>query len=116
MKLLTSIAASTALALSIVAVPVVASAQTSSVTVAGSNCGFNANQIRNGFTCVATFETTGVSREIGGGRNCQDAELSVVTYTSINRNGQVMEDRTVVEDLGQTDWGSSYRNVDGCNF
>lgn len=116
MKLLTSLAASAALALSIVAVPAVASAQTNTVEVDGSNCGLNSNQIRNGFTCVATFETTGVSREIGGGRNCQDAELTVVTYSSINRNGKVMEDRTVVVDLGQTDWGSSYRNVDGCNF
>ena len=114
MKLMTSLAASAALALAAFAVPTVVAAET--VEVAGSNCGFNANQIANGFKCYATFDTTDISREIGGGKNCQDAQLVTVTYTSVNRNGRVMEDRTVVEDLGTTDWGSSYKNVDGCNF
>lgn len=114
MKLITSIAASAALAIGAFAVPTIASAETNEVS--GAYCGFNANQIANGFKCYETLDTTDISREIGGGRNCQDAQLVVVTYTSVNRNGRVMEDRTVVVELGQTEWGSAYRNVDGCNF
>lgn len=116
MKFITSIAASAALAFGVVAVPSIASAEVLSSPLAMEKCGFNANQIRQGFYCVKTVElsATGETREIGSGGQganssvrCQDEVAETVTYSSYNHRGQWMEDRTVVE-YGDTKWGSSY--------
>ena len=115
MKLITSIAASAALALAAIAVPTAASAnEVLSNQEAMEKCGFNQNQINNGFFCVKSTTSTVTTRSIGSGKTasstrCQDAEIVVVTYSSYNQNGQLMEDRTVVESTGeQGDWGASY--------
>ncbi|MDZ4108448.1 MAG: hypothetical protein U1E18_02480 [Brevundimonas sp.] len=115
MKLITSIAASAALAISAFAVPSVASAnEILSDQEAMEKCGFNAQQVGNGFYCVKSTITTVTTRSIGSGKTssstrCQDAETVVVTYSSYNQNNQLMEDRTVVESSGeQGDWGASY--------
>lgn len=115
MKFMTTIAASAALALGVVAAPSFASAETLPNAQAMEKCGFNANQIRQGFYCVKTVElsATGATREIGSGGQgasnsvrCQAEFAETVTYSSYNHRGQWMEDRTVIE-YGDSEWGPS---------
>jgi hypothetical protein len=118
MKLITSIAASAALAFGVVAVPSIASAEVLSSPLAMEKCGFNANQIRQGFYCVKTveFSATGETRNIGSSNpnanpnasRCQAEFAETVTYSSYNHRGQWMEDRTVVEYGEDTEWGPAY--------
>jgi hypothetical protein len=90
-------------------------AQADSVVVDGALCGFNANQMASGFTCIQSTSTVQVSRIHGGGQRCQDASVTVTILTSINKNNQVMEDRTLITDPVQDDWSSSYPIGEGCN-
>jgi hypothetical protein len=69
----------------------------------------NANQIGNGFYCLGT--TTDVSREIGGGSRCQDAQQ--ITVQAYNHRGNMMEDKTL--EIGEVEWGPSYSKVGSCN-
>jgi hypothetical protein len=78
MKLITSIAASAALALTAFAVPTMASAEVLSNQEAMEKCGFNQNQVNNGFYCVKSTTSTVTTRSIGSGKTasstrCQDA-------------------------------------------
>jgi hypothetical protein len=123
MKILTSLAASAVLAVGAIAMPSMAVASSNdgevlSDTLAMEKCGFNARQINNGFYCVKTveFSATGETRQIGSSNpnansnasRCQVQFAETVTYSSYNRNGELMEDRTVVEYGDDTEWGPSY--------
>lgn len=87
------LAASAALVMSSFVAAPTAMAHPTTVPVDGSHCGFNANQIANGFYCLATFE----SDECHG--------IVTVTFRSYNHRGNFMVGRTEQVILENTDWG-----------
>lgn len=81
------------------------------------NCNLNARQVAAGWTCTEEVDTDNVSREIAGGARCQDATITTTTYRSYNPSGNLAEDRTVVVEPEEADWGPSYaKPATGCNY
>lgn len=71
-------------------------------------CGFNANQLDNGFTESTVTTTETVTRTIGNGSRCQDATIKTSVTSCFNRSGALMDTRTVTAILEESDWGPSY--------
>lgn len=104
MKTTLVLAASAALAMSSFVAAPTAMAAATTIQVDGSHCGFNANQIANGFYCLATFDTTD---------SCH-APVTV-TFRSYNHRGNFMVGRTEVVDLETTDWGHLHDGHHECH-
>ncbi|MNS96585.1 hypothetical protein D3C86_1556620 [compost metagenome] len=93
MKTTLVLAASAALVMSSFVAAPTAMAHPTTIEVDGSYCGFNANQIANGFYCLATFDTD----------ECH--EVVTVTFRSYNHRGNFMVGRTEVVNIEDTEWG-----------
>jgi hypothetical protein len=87
------------------------------VEVAPGECGLNARQAAAGWICTAEVDTDFISREIGGGSRCQDAEITTTIFRAYNPSGNIAEDKTVVSEPEEADWGPSYaKPAGGCTY